>query len=85
VGYISGNMIYNLEVITFPGDPNTIYIITISIMSILGYFLAKYIDKLIIIIATSLLGAYIFVRVRFQIYKGTLTFTRRICGRNLHL
>ena len=67
VGYTAGNIVYNLVILYIPGDPNNIYVITIAVCSLFGYILTKYIDKLIIIIATSLLGGYLFVRVNKEI------------------
>ena len=57
------NIIYSFEMKFINLDPDTVYFITVGILCLLGCIIAKNIDKLIIILATSLIGAYLFVRV----------------------
>ena len=71
LGNYFGNIVYSIELRFIPGDPNTIYMATIIVCGILGYLLAAFINQVIIVIATSILGAYFFVRVSllFNIYR----------------
>jgi len=65
VGYLFGSLLYNLLVKVVPGNPQALYwstlITCILFISIAGGFMKAY----MVCVATSLVGAYAFVRVIF--------------------
>ena len=64
VGYLVGNIVYNLEIPFFQSsDPGTVYWITILLLVFISHTISKYIQPLIYIVATSLMGSFALVRV----------------------
>jgi hypothetical protein len=63
IGYFVGNMVYNYMVKIFTGiNPNTLYIIVLIVCILLVVYLAYLIAEIIVIVATSLIGAYCAIR-----------------------
>lgn len=63
IGYFLGNIVYNFIVTKFTSiDPDTLFIITVLVCIGLTMLLAYLIKEIIVIIATSLVGAYTAVR-----------------------
>lgn len=65
IGYFAGNFVYNFEIKLLSGsvDPVKLYWVTLLVFFIIGYIITHYIKTLIIIIASSIIGGYAFVRV----------------------
>ena len=61
---MAANIVYNFEMKFINADPNTVYFATVAVFCLLGSILSNYIDKLIIIIATVILGSYLSIRVK---------------------
>jgi hypothetical protein len=63
IGYFLGNIAYNFLVKMFTSiDPDTLYMITIIFFILITLVLAYLIKSIIIIVATSLVGAYCAIR-----------------------
>jgi len=62
IGYFIGTIMYNFTVKMFDMDPNTLYLVTLFSCIIIVWFFSYLIDSLIVIVATSLIGAYLAVR-----------------------
>ena len=63
IGYFVGNMAYNYLVKIFTGiNPNTLYIIVLIVCILTVCYLAYLIQEVIVIVATSLVGAYCAIR-----------------------
>jgi len=71
IGYMVGNLLYNFEIKLIQGvDPNTLYWGTIMVMCLIAFFIVSLIKKFIIILATSIIGAYAAIRGISFIYQG---------------
>lgn len=63
IGYFIGNIVYNYIVKIFTGiDPNTLYLITMIVCIVIVIIFCYLVQNIMIIIATSLVGAYTAVR-----------------------
>lgn len=63
IGFVSGNVLFGATVNLIPYDSQTVYYIETSLCTVLGAYIAKKIEKLIVVLVTSILGSYAFVRV----------------------
>ena len=63
VGYVFGNLIYNIFIKFFNFNPQTLYWTTVISSILLISIVGGFIDEYMVSIATSLMGAYSLVRV----------------------
>ena len=62
IGFFLGHMLYNFTVKIIPMDPQNLYYLTVLVCVIIVYLFSFIIETLIIVVATSLIGAYCAVR-----------------------
>ena len=60
IGFFSGNIVFNFTIRLHSYDPDITYWATILFFIVLGICLTSLIDQLVFMIATSIIGAYIF-------------------------
>jgi tetrahydromethanopterin S-methyltransferase subunit C len=78
VGYLFGSLLYNLLVKVVHINPQALYWSTLF-TCIIGISIAGgFMDAYMVCLATSLVGAYAFVRVNHFINKGNLCLRRRL-------
>ncbi len=80
VGFVGGNVLFKIvyPLVPYDPDPVQVYYFVVGTCVVAGAIVAILIDKILMVVATSLFGAFCFVRVIRILIKGICCSFRRI-------